>query len=73
MTLKGFDKDGRRKPVKVPDEFVEFYVDLVIPAVSQYSDLPFVRPDEVETDQLGHVHRRWRYAEDDHGRRFRRR
>ncbi len=53
MALKGFDKDGRRKPVKVPGELVEFYVDLVIPAVSQYSDLPFVRPDEVEITSWG--------------------
>lgn len=53
MTLKGFDKDGRRKPVKVPGELAEFYVDLVIPAVSQFSDLPFVRPDEVEMTSWG--------------------
>ena len=53
MTLRGFDKDGRRKPVPVPGEIVEFYVDLVIPAVSQYSDLPFVRPDEVEMTSWG--------------------
>jgi NADH-quinone oxidoreductase subunit F len=53
MILKGFDKDGRRKPEKVPGQTVEFYVDLVIPAVSQYSDLPFVRPDEVELTSWG--------------------
>jgi NADH-quinone oxidoreductase subunit F len=53
MALKGFDKDGRRKPVSVPGEVAEFYVDLVIPAVSQYSDLPFVRPDEVEMTNWG--------------------
>ncbi|HEY5465774.1 MAG TPA: NADH-ubiquinone oxidoreductase-F iron-sulfur binding region domain-containing protein, partial [Clostridia bacterium] len=53
MTLKGFDKDGRRQPVKIPGETVEFYVDLVIPAVSQYSDLPFVRADEVELTSWG--------------------
>ncbi len=53
MALKGFDREGRRKPVKIPGEFVEFYVDLVIPAVSQYSDLPFVRPDEVELTLWG--------------------
>lgn len=53
MTLKGFDRDGRRKPVKLEGEMVEFYADMVIPAVSQYSDLPFVRPDEVEMTSWG--------------------
>ncbi|MEA4888606.1 MAG: NADH-ubiquinone oxidoreductase-F iron-sulfur binding region domain-containing protein [Clostridiaceae bacterium] len=53
MKLQGFDRDGRRKPVKIPGELVTFAVDLVIPAVSQYSDLPFVRPDEVEMTAWG--------------------
>ena len=53
MMLKGFDKDGRRKPVKIPGATAEFYVDMVIPAVSQYSDLPFVRADEVEMTSWG--------------------
>ena len=53
MVLDGFDRDGRRKPVRVDGEFTEIPVDLVIPAVSQYSDLPFVRPDEVETTGWG--------------------
>lgn len=47
MALKGFDKVGRRQMMPVAGEIAEFYVDLVIPAVSQYSDLPFVRSDEV--------------------------
>lgn len=53
MALKGFDKDGRRKTIPIPDELVEYYVDMVIPAVSQFSDLPFVRPDEVELTGWG--------------------
>ena len=53
MTLKGFDKEGRRQPVKIPGDTIAFAVDLVIPAVSQYSDLPFVRPDEVELTSWG--------------------
>jgi NADH-quinone oxidoreductase subunit F len=53
MALHGFDAEGRRKPVKVSNETVTFDADLVIPAVSQYSDLPFVRPDEVEMTQWG--------------------
>jgi NADH-quinone oxidoreductase subunit F len=53
MDLKGFDRDGRRRPVMRDGEIVEFYVDMVIPAVSQYSDLPFVRSDEVEITSWG--------------------
>lgn len=53
MTLKGFDKDGRRKPVRMPGEVAEFYVDLVIPAVSQDADLPFVRSDEIGLTDWG--------------------
>lgn len=53
MVLKGFDRDGRRKPVAQDSQIVEFYADMVIPAVSQYSDLPFVRPDEVEMTRWG--------------------
>ena len=53
MMLKGFDSDGRRKVVAKADERVSFPVDLVIPAVSQYSDLPFVRADEVELTAWG--------------------
>ena len=53
MVLKGFDRDGRRRPVPQDGQVVEFYADMVIPAVSQYSDLPFVRPDEVEMTRWG--------------------
>jgi NADH-quinone oxidoreductase subunit F len=53
MALKGFDKDGRRKMIPIPGEIAEFYVDLVIPAVSQYSDLPFVRSGEVGLTDWG--------------------
>ncbi|NLO35324.1 MAG: FAD-dependent oxidoreductase [Clostridiaceae bacterium] len=53
MKLQGFDREGRRKPVRIPDDRVTFDVDMVIPAVSQYSDLPFVRRDEVELTDWG--------------------
>ena len=53
MTLSGFDHDGRRKPVPLGHETFEFYVDTVILAVSQYSDLPFVSRDEVEMTSWG--------------------
>lgn len=53
MELSGFDSDGRKKPCKVKDSEFMFNVDYVIPAVSQYSDLPFVRKDEVEVTKWG--------------------
>jgi len=53
MELSGFDNDGRKKPVKIDGS--EFYMDVdhVIPAVSQYSDLPFVTREEVEATPMG--------------------
>ncbi len=53
MKLEGFDSDGRKKPVSVKSENFELDVDLVIPAVSQYSDLPFIGKDEVEMTGWG--------------------
>ena len=53
MELKGFDANGRRKPVLVKDSGFSLDVDMIIPAVSQYSDLPFVRKDEVELSSFG--------------------
>lgn len=53
MELKEFDASGRRKPREIPGS--EFYleVDNVIPAISQYSDLPFINKDEVEITKWG--------------------
>ncbi len=53
MELSGFDNDGRKKPRKIENSEFEMDVDCVIPAVSQYSDLPFVRRDEVEATPMG--------------------
>lgn len=53
MKLEGFDREGRRKPVAIPNETIIYDVDLVIPAVSQYSDLPFVKRDDVEMTDWG--------------------
>ncbi len=53
MELSGFDSDGRKKPCDIGDSEFIFDVDIVIPAVSQYSDLPFVRKDEVEATPMG--------------------
>lgn len=53
MRLGEFDKSGRRK--SVPQEGTNFFlaVDTVIPAVSQYTDLPFIRKDEITVTPWG--------------------
>lgn len=53
MELSGFDSNGRKKPSKIIGSEFMFDVNYVIPAVSQYSDLPFVRKDEVEVTKWG--------------------
>ena len=53
MKLGDFDKNGRRR--SVPIEGSNFYmeVDNVIPAVSQYSDLPFIKRSEIGVTPWG--------------------
>ena len=53
MELKDFNSSGRRKPKPVAGSEFSWKVDMVIPAVSQYSDLPFINRDEVEVTQWG--------------------
>lgn len=53
MELKEFDSSGRRKPKEIPGSEFKIPVDMVIPAVSQYSDLPFINKDEVEITEWG--------------------
>lgn len=53
MKLGEFDSGGRRKPIAIPGSEFKITVDMVIPAVSQYSDLPFINKDEVEITQWG--------------------
>jgi len=53
MELKEFDSSGRRKPKEIPGSNFFIEVDTVIPAVSQYSDLPFINKDEVEVTKWG--------------------
>lgn len=48
-----FDKSGRRRPEVVADSEFGMEFDMVIPAVSQYSDLPFIKEDEVEMTKWG--------------------
>ena len=48
-----FGKDGRRIPVVVPDSHFKLEIDLAIPAVSQYSDFPFITKAEVGITDWG--------------------
>jgi NADH-quinone oxidoreductase subunit F len=47
MKLGGFGPDGRRKSVSIDGSNFFIDVDTVIPAVSQYSDLPFIPKSEI--------------------------
>ena len=53
MELGEFDSSGRRKPVPVAGSEFIIECDTVIPAVSQYSDMPFITKDEVEMTKWG--------------------
>ena len=48
-----FDSSGRRKTEVVGGSEFEMEFDMIIPAVSQHSDLPFIKKDEVELTQWG--------------------
>ncbi|MHB1314557.1 MAG: NADH-ubiquinone oxidoreductase-F iron-sulfur binding region domain-containing protein [Christensenellales bacterium] len=47
MKLGAFDKTGRRKSEPVADSNFFIDIDTVIPAISQYSDLPFIKKSEI--------------------------
>ncbi len=53
MKLGEFDLSGRRAPRPVEGSEYTIPVDMVIPAVSQHSDLPFINRDEVEMTRWG--------------------
>jgi NADH-quinone oxidoreductase subunit F len=53
MRLNGYDASGRKTPVEIPGSEFSMDVGLVIPAVSQYSDMPFINKDEVELTRWG--------------------
>lgn len=48
-----FDSSGRRRPVKEVGTEFTMKVDMVIPAVSQHSDLPFIDKDLIEMTPWG--------------------
>ena len=53
MTPGRFGKDGRRVPIVVPESNFMIDIDMAIPAVSQYSDLPFITKTEVGITDWG--------------------
>jgi NADH-quinone oxidoreductase subunit F len=53
MELKGFDDGGRRKPRSVAGSEFVVEADMVIPAISQHSDLPFIDREEVQLTKWG--------------------
>lgn len=53
MKLGDFDKNGRRKAVAIEDSNYLIDVDAVVPAVSQYSDLPFIKKSEIGVTSWG--------------------
>ena len=53
MELGEFDASGRRKSVEVKGSNFVLDVDYVIPAVSQYADLPFISKDEIGVTKWG--------------------
>ncbi|MFZ5974531.1 MAG: NADH-ubiquinone oxidoreductase-F iron-sulfur binding region domain-containing protein [Bacillota bacterium] len=53
MKLGAFDKTGRRRAVPIEGSNFFIEVDTVIPAVSQYSDLPFIKKSEIGVTPWG--------------------
>ena len=53
MELGEFDASGRRKSVEIKGSNFVLDVDYVIPAVSQYADLPFIGKDEIGVTKWG--------------------
>ncbi|MCL1792591.1 MAG: NADH-quinone oxidoreductase subunit NuoF [Oscillospiraceae bacterium] len=53
MGLGEFDSSGRRKSVPSGEPTFMIEVDMVIPAISQYADLPFIPAEDVGRTQWG--------------------
>jgi NADH-quinone oxidoreductase subunit F len=53
MSLGEFDLSGRRKAVEIKGSEFVLNADYVIPAVSQYADLPFISKEEIGVTQWG--------------------
>ena len=53
MQIVNFDSSGRRKSVEILNSNFKIKVDYVIPAVSQYADLPFIGKNEITQTKWG--------------------
>jgi len=53
MDLREFDSSGRRKSVPVEGSNFFMEADMIIPAVSQYADFPFIGKDEIGLTKWG--------------------
>ena len=53
MELGEYDSNGRRKPRKVAGSEFIIPTDMIIPAVSQHADFPFISKDDVELTAWG--------------------
>lgn len=53
MELSEFDSSGRRKPKAILGSEFTLQADMVIPAISQYSDFPFIDKAELELTKWG--------------------
>ncbi|MHB9132560.1 MAG: NADH-quinone oxidoreductase subunit NuoF [Armatimonadota bacterium] len=53
MALGDFDSSGRRKPRAIEGSEFVIPADMVVPAISQHSDLPFINKDEVDVTRWG--------------------
>ena len=53
MAVQGYDSTGRRQVFPVKGRETDILVDMVIAAVSQNADLPFVKPEDVQLTRWG--------------------
>jgi NADH-quinone oxidoreductase subunit F len=53
MELGEFDNSGRRKPKKLADSEFVIECDMIIPAISQHADFPFISKEDVELTAWG--------------------
>lgn len=54
MQLVKAPNDSRPTPVKIPDEFIDFSVDTLIPALGQEIDIDFINPDTLKTQKTSY-------------------
>ena len=53
MELGEYDKNGRRKPRRIKGSEFVIETDMIIPAISQHADFPFISREDVEMSEWG--------------------